>query len=95
MDIKINQENDHTSLEYNVIGGIFDLYFLAGPSPVDVAKQYSQIVGTPAEVAYWTYGFHQCRYGYTDYLEVAEVVKNYTDANIPLEVSLEFGLMVF
>lgn len=104
MDIKINQEAGHTSLEYNVIGGIFDLYFLAGayfsqflwlnsiltlanegPSPVEVAQQYAQVVGTPAEVAYWTYGLHQCRYGYTDYLEVAAVVQNYTLAGIPLE----------
>ncbi|KAF8318802.1 hypothetical protein DL93DRAFT_2124857 [Clavulina sp. PMI_390] len=85
MDIKINQENGHTTLEYNVIGGILDLYFIAGPSPVQVAQQYSEIVGTPAEVGYWALGFHQCRYGYTDYLDVAEVVQNYSRAGIPLE----------
>lgn len=60
---------------------------IIGSSPTDVAKQYAQIVGTPAEVAYWTLGFHQCRYGYTDYLDVAAVVRNYTLAGIPLEVS--------
>lgn len=107
MDIKVNQESGHTSLEYNVIGGIFDFYFLAGscttslfraltayepsplgPSPTEVAQQYSQIVGGPAEVPFWTLGFHQCRYGYTDYLNVADVVQNYSRAGIPLEVRL-------
>jgi alpha-glucosidase len=33
MDIKINQEaTGNTSIEYNVIGGIFDFYFIAGLS---------------------------------------------------------------
>ena len=36
-----------------------------GPSPTEVANQYAQIVGTPAEVQYWSLGLHQCRYGYT------------------------------
>lgn len=69
MDIKINQEGGKTSLEYNVIGGIFDFYFLAGPGPRDVARQYADVVGRPAEVAYWTLGLHQCRWGYTGELD--------------------------
>ncbi|KAF8329517.1 alpha-glucosidase [Cantharellus anzutake] len=87
MDIKIDQDLaiNRTSLEYNVIGGIFDFYFLAGPEPRDVARQYSEVVGRPAEVAYWTFGLHQCRYGYTDYVDVMEVVQNYSRAGIPLE----------
>lgn len=67
MDIKINDhEGDATTLEYNVIGGILDFYFLAGSEtdPTEVARQYAEVVGTPAEVPYWTFGFHQCRFGY-------------------------------
>ena len=68
MDIKINQTADAsaTSLEYNVIGGVIDFYFLAGSTsdPIEVARQYAQVVGTPAEVPYWSFGFHQCRFGY-------------------------------
>ncbi|KAG8875707.1 hypothetical protein FRB97_004788 [Tulasnella sp. 331] len=79
----VNLENG--SLEYNVIGGVFDLYFLAGPAPVTVAQQYATLVGLPAEVPYWTLGFHQCRYGYTDYVDVSQVVTNYSAAGIPLE----------
>jgi alpha-glucosidase len=33
-------------LEYRVIGGTLDLYFVAGPRAIDVHEQYSQIVST-------------------------------------------------
>ncbi|GAD99202.1 alpha-glucosidase, putative [Paecilomyces variotii No. 5] len=86
MDIKINKTDDGAQyLEYNTLGGIFDFYFLAGPTPKDVSAQYSGIVGLPAMQSYWTFGFHQCRYGYRDVFEVAEVVYNYSKADIPLE----------
>ncbi|KAF2725593.1 glycoside hydrolase family 31 protein [Polychaeton citri CBS 116435] len=86
MDIKINTtESGEQYLEYNLMSGVLDLYFLAGPSPVDVAKQYSEVAGTPAMQPYWGLGFHQCRYGYRDYYAIAEVIANYSIANIPLE----------
>lgn len=49
MDVKLTDGG----LEYNLIGGIFDFYFIAGPTAIDVAKQYAKIVGTPAEMPYW------------------------------------------
>lgn len=39
MDIKINNTAaDGQYLEYNTLGGVFDFYFLAGPSPVQVRR---------------------------------------------------------
>lgn len=66
MDIKLNETASATTLEYNVIGGILDFYFLAGSEsdPTEVARQYAAVVGTPAEVPYWSFGTHQCRFGY-------------------------------
>ncbi|KAF1921639.1 alpha-glucosidase-like protein [Ampelomyces quisqualis] len=84
MDVKID-DSEGTYLEYNALGGVIDLYFLAGPSPKEVAVQYSAITGTPAMMPYWGFGSHQCKYGYRDVWEVAEVVANYTAAEIPLE----------
>lgn len=84
MDVKID-DSDGQFLEYNTIGGIIDLYFVSGPTPVEAAQQYSEVVGKSAMMPYWGFGFHQCRYGMRDVYEVAEVVANYSRAGIPLE----------
>jgi alpha-glucosidase len=87
MNIYIDQnESGEQYLEYNTIGGIVDLYFMAGKQPADVSRQYAEIVGFSAMYPYWTFGFHQCKYGYWDVNMVAEVVGNYSAAGIPLEV---------
>ncbi|TWU78207.1 hypothetical protein ED733_007920 [Metarhizium rileyi] len=86
MDIKIGrEENDEAYLEYNILGGVLDLYFVIGSSPINVAKEFSAITDQPAVIPYSSLGFHQCRWGYQDVFEVAEVVQNYSRANIPLE----------
>lgn len=54
MDININRtESDEQYLQFNVIGGIIDLYVLAGPTPIETAKQYAAVVGLPLSVPYW------------------------------------------
>lgn len=86
MDVFINNTAESGQyLEYNSLGGVLDFYFVAGPSPVEVAQQYAALVGLPAMQPYWSLGFHQCRYGYQDVFDVAEVVQNYSLAGIPLE----------
>lgn len=84
IEVKINNTQGQY-LEYNTLGGVLDFYIVAGPTPVNVAQQIAQVVGTPAEVPYGGLGFHQCRYGYRDVYEVAGVMYNYSQAGIPLE----------
>ena len=86
MDIFIDNTGGQY-LEYNIIGGVLDFYFIAGPSPRDVATQYAEIAQLPLMSPYWGLGFHQCRYGYQDVYEVAAMIANYSEANIPLETA--------
>jgi alpha-glucosidase len=86
MDIRLDHtESGGKYLEYNTIGGVFDFYFLAGPEPASVSKQYAEVVGLPAMQQYWTLGFHQCKYGWPNIDHVAQVIANYSAAGIPLE----------
>ncbi|KAK7055986.1 galactose mutarotase-like domain-containing protein [Favolaschia claudopus] len=72
-------------IEYRLIGGTLDFYFLAGPTPQSVIEQYSAIVGTPTWQPYWGFGFHLCRWGYPNLATVKDVVARMRAADIPLE----------
>ncbi|ORY35079.1 glycoside hydrolase family 31 protein [Naematelia encephala] len=72
-------------VEYRTLGGTLDFTFLAGPEPHRVVQQYSNVVGRPAQMPYWSFGFHLCSIGHSTLLETQEVVDRMADSNIPLE----------
>jgi hypothetical protein len=43
-------------LTYRAVGGVLDLFFLLGPTPLDVMDQLTRLVGRPALPAYWALG---------------------------------------
>lgn len=80
------------TLTYRTLGGSFDLYFLSGQtedgssSAVETIRQFQVgCVGTPAMQMFWTFGFHQTRWGYENISVTQGIVDSYREANIPLE----------
>jgi alpha-glucosidase len=75
-----------SGITWRALGGTVDLYFLSGPKANDVMKTFHETTtGFPAMQQYWTLGFHQCRWGYTSWSELQDVVDKFAEAEIPLE----------
>lgn len=75
---------DH--LTWRTLGGSIDLYFFSGPTQAEVTKDYTtNAIGLPAMQQYWTFGYHQCRWGYHNWTELRDIVQTMKDFDIPLE----------
>jgi len=75
-----------SSVTWRTIGGSIDLFFFSGPTQVDVTKQYQLgAIGLPAMQQYWTLGYHQCRWGYSNWSQLQDVVDNFRKFDLPLE----------
>ncbi|KAF4318740.1 hypothetical protein BBO99_00005491 [Phytophthora kernoviae] len=73
-------------LVYQTIGGVLDFNILMGPSPAEALSQYTKLIGRPKLMPYWSYGFHQCRWGYGSVDALRTVVNKYASNNLPLDV---------
>ncbi|KUJ07646.1 glycoside hydrolase family 31 protein [Mollisia scopiformis] len=75
-----------SNITWRTLGGSIDLYFYAGPSQKEVTKAYQEsATGLPAMQQYFTFGYHQCRWGYTNWSELQDVVDSFKKFGIPLE----------
>jgi alpha-glucosidase len=75
-----------SKIVWRSLGGTIDLYFYAGPSPEKAMSSYQQsAAGLPAMQQYWTFGYHQCRWGYTTIETVEDVVNKFAENDLPLE----------
>ena len=73
-------------ITWRTLGGSIDLYFYSGPTQADVTKSYqTSTVGLPTMQQYYTFGYHQCRWGYQNWSVMADVVSSFAKFQIPLE----------
>ena len=75
-----------TNMLFRTSGGIIDLWLFMGPQPRDVIFQYQQLIGYPTLLPYWSFGWHQSRYGYQNISVVQGILNKYMSLNLPLDV---------
>lgn len=83
------QEYKFSSLKtfaYRTLGGILDMYIFSGPTPEDVIKQYTSLIGKPQLPPYHALGFQISRYGYDTLANMKAAVDRTVNANIPLDI---------
>ncbi|MGH9532438.1 MAG: TIM-barrel domain-containing protein, partial [Terriglobales bacterium] len=67
-------------------GGELDYYFIYGPHPKEVIRDYTALVGRMPLPPLWTLGYQQCRYSYHPEARVREVARTFREKKIPADV---------
>ena len=84
MDIILDTEA--LTLKYKILGGIFDFHFFVGDkNPETSIRLYHQFLNGYSIPAFWSMGFHQCRWGYKSLGELKDVMEKYKTNNLPLD----------
>jgi alpha-glucosidase len=74
------------NITWRTLGGNIDLFFYDGPTQKEVTKAYQMTAtGLPAMQQYFTFGYHQCRWGYANWTQLQEVIDEFAAFDIPLE----------
>ena len=66
-------------------GGNVDLVIFAGPSPRQVVKQLTKVIGRPAMQEEWVFGLHQSRFGYRSIEDLKQALLGYKNSGIQLD----------
>ncbi|RPF54298.1 glycoside hydrolase family 31 protein [Aquisalibacillus elongatus] len=81
-DMRVDQTDVYS---FKAEGGQLDYYICAGPGPKDVLEQYTNLTGKAPLPPKWGLGYHQSRYSYETEDEVRELVKQFTEREIPVD----------
>lgn len=71
---------------FGATGGQIQYYFILGSDVKDVVKNYSELTGKMEMPPLWSLGYQQNRFSYLSCDEIRDVVKNFEEKEIPIDV---------
>jgi alpha-glucosidase len=77
---------DDNVLAFGSPDGPIDYYIIAGPSPAEVVRRYTDLTGKAPLAPRWALGFQQSRYSYMSDAEVRTVAGRLRSEHIPADV---------
>jgi alpha-glucosidase (family GH31 glycosyl hydrolase) len=73
-------------LVYHSIGGHIQFIIILGQlDPEEVLEKYHEYIGRGHIPPFWSFGHHQCRWGYKSLAQIREMVDKYNEHDIPLD----------
>jgi len=86
MWVDVETDGKSTQTHWIAESGILDVFFLLGPKPTQVFKQYASLTGTTDLPPIFSIAYHQCKWNYKSTAEVSEVDDGFDNADIPYDV---------
>jgi alpha-glucosidase len=76
---------DRNAVQMTIQADSLVVYFLVGPAPRDVMRQYTELTGHMPLPPRWTLGHHQCRWSYASEQAVRDVASQLRARNHPCD----------
>jgi alpha-glucosidase (family GH31 glycosyl hydrolase) len=86
MQITTKDQSDDISVTFETSDGGTRFFFLRGPTPADVLRQYYAVTGRPMLPPRFSLGFHQSRWSYLNEQDVTTVNSRFDAAGLPCDV---------
>ncbi|XP_077537623.1 neutral alpha-glucosidase AB-like isoform X3 [Haemaphysalis longicornis] len=83
--VKRSPPPNHRETHWFSENGLIDVFFMLGPGPKDVMKQYRSITGTTPLPPLFSVAYHQSRWNYNDQDDVRSVDAGFDEHNLPYD----------
>jgi alpha-D-xyloside xylohydrolase len=81
----IFNDTRYGSYIWSEVGDAINYFFIYGPEPDTVIRNYRKLTGIAPLFPKWTYGYIQSKERYKSQQEILDVVKEYRERNIPID----------
>jgi alpha 1,3-glucosidase len=82
---KVSTGSGTSDVRFVSEGGFLDLFLFAEPVS-QIVPHFMALTGAPFQPPAWVFGYHQCKWGYTDEEMVLDVLNGFETSQIPFDV---------